>query len=76
MRDADAEAKQPPFDGENLTYTLWSFGELNVLVRYRADGYIPEAGSDGKILVSIHTKKKKKKMITPLQSLVFIYLFF
>ncbi|RUS19519.1 hypothetical protein BC937DRAFT_87358 [Endogone sp. FLAS-F59071] len=60
MRDADAEqTKQPPFDGENLTYTLWSFGELNVLVRYRADGYIPEAGSDGKLLsrtIGIKTK--------------------
>ncbi|RUP43699.1 hypothetical protein BC936DRAFT_136843 [Jimgerdemannia flammicorona] len=51
MADANVEqAKQQPYDGENLTYTLWSFGELDVLVRYRSDGYVSEAGPDGKIV--------------------------
>jgi hypothetical protein len=36
------EASNAP-ETENMIYNLWTFGDMNLLVRWHADGYMSEA---------------------------------
>jgi hypothetical protein len=37
------EAKNKETNDENAIYNLWTFGDINLLVRWHADGFIGES---------------------------------
>lgn len=38
-------------DDENLQYNLWTFGDMNILIRHQADGEIPNNVSNHVIIL-------------------------